>query len=151
MIIEERFANKIKQVDDCWLWQGYLYHGYGKFKVDDKLIAAHRFAYELYIGKIPKGMEVDHSCHNKDATCTLGDLCKHRSCVNPEHLEAVTGAENKRRSPLWMGNRTECKYGHGELTFYLKQRQCITCRRENDKIRQQLIRQRKRLAHAVAN
>ena len=142
--------NLVKKQDGCWLWQGYLYHGYGKFRVGGRLIAAHRWSYEMFVGEIPDGNEIDHTCHNKDETCRVGDLCKHRSCVNPGHLEAVTGAENKRRSPLWLGNRTHCKNGH-ELVAYGNQRQCRICLRERDKVYQRLRRQRKRLAHANAD
>lgn len=45
---------------------------------------AHRIAYELYKGKIPDGLTVDHLCFN-------------RLCQNPQHLEAVTFEENARR------------------------------------------------------
>ncbi len=48
-------------------------------------------------GKIPNGYNIDHLCHNVDKTCMGGNLCKHRRCVNPEHLEAVTAKVNVRR------------------------------------------------------
>lgn len=44
---------------------------------------AHRFSYEAHKGPIPEGLEIDHVCRN-------------RSCVNPEHLRAVTRRENMR-------------------------------------------------------
>lgn len=136
MTIEERFLNLVKKTDSCWQWQGYLYHGYGKFKVDKKLVAAHRLAYELYVGKIPVDHQIDHTCHNVDSTCVDGDTCLHRSCVNPAHLEPVTGAENKRRSPQWMGNKTVCKRGH-EFMQGSRQRRCYSCERMTPQQRRQ--------------
>jgi len=47
-------------------------------------VRAHRFAYELLVGPIPEGMDLDH-------------VCGVRLCVWPEHLEPVTHAENLRR------------------------------------------------------
>ena len=133
--VERRFMNLVKKQGDCWLWQGYLYHGYGKFRVNTRLIAAHRWAYEMFIGEIPEDMEVHHECGV-------------RNCVNPNHLRAVSGAENKHLSPTWLGNRSHCKRGH-ELTLIYGQRQCVICRRESDRLSHQRRRQEKRLANAT--
>lgn len=48
-------------------------------------VTAHLWIYELLHGPIAKGLRVDH-------------LCEIKRCVNPDHLEAVTNAENVKRS-----------------------------------------------------
>ena len=78
---------------------------------------AHRVAYELQVGPIPVGLQLDH-------------LCRVRSCVNPAHLEPVTSAENTRRGLRAM--KTHCPQGHpyaGEnlLIRPTGQRRCRTC------------------------
>lgn len=66
----------------CWLWlAGVNRSGYGHFSVKSVSKLAHRAAYELFVGKIPRGLGLDH-------------LCRVRSCVNPAHLEPVTQKEN---------------------------------------------------------
>lgn len=65
----------------CWLWQrGKTSAGYG----ENRGQYAHRYYYQVYKGKITDGFDLDHLCHV-------------RSCVNPDHLEAVPHAINCRR------------------------------------------------------
>jgi hypothetical protein len=67
----------------CWLWTGSTNGRYGHIRLQKKLRRVHRIAYEFCIGPIGNN-EIDHLCNNK-------------LCLNPEHLEAVTGFENRRR------------------------------------------------------
>jgi hypothetical protein len=88
----ERFWLKVDRQDqgECWRWTGAVAGGYGRFwigpgRARGRPVQAHRFAYELLVGPIPDGLTIDHLCLNK-------------LCVNPAHMEPVTGAENSRRA-----------------------------------------------------
>jgi hypothetical protein len=73
----------------CWMWTGNVNdvgpgYGYGTLSKGAKRIMAHRFSYELHGGTLIRGQQIDH-------------LCSRPACVNPEHLEQVTVAENRKR------------------------------------------------------
>jgi hypothetical protein len=91
----------------CWQWTGKLHpDGYGVIDVTlsrnlRRPRMVHRVAYELFVGPVPSGLQLDH-------------LCRNRACFNPEHLEPVTQQENIRRG-LFGILRTHCRHGH-ELT-----------------------------------
>jgi len=127
MTLQERFEEKYIPVTEsgCWLWTAYCSKdGYGKFhsnRLDNTL--AHRVSYEMYKGKIPEGMQIDH-------------LCKVRCCVNPDHLEPVTQQENIRRGETGINFRsvTHCPKGHAydEANTSFKKsgaRRCNACAR----------------------
>lgn len=108
----------------CWLWfEPNTPKGYVQIYRDGRMRRAHRWYYEQAFGLIPVGLEIDH-------------LCNVRACVNPWHLEAVTQAENIRRSVVRRVRRTAPKCGH----FYgptvlrangYKARWCPICQRES--------------------
>jgi hypothetical protein len=106
----------IRQPDGCWLWAGKdgTKDGYGKFRPSPghPNHMAHRWAYQAFKGPIPDGMQIDHLCHTNDSACPGGPDCRHRRCVNPDHLEPVTGSENTLRQRHAERLRTECPQGH---------------------------------------
>lgn len=97
---EELFWESVdKNVDgDCWHFTGHVAkHGYGYFALGNAgNMLAHRYAYELVVGPVPAGLDLDHLCHSRDLDCP-GGACLHRRCVNPAHLEPVSRRENLAR------------------------------------------------------
>ena len=92
----------IDSTTGCWNWNGSIgSNGYGVARVERTSKTAHRFIYEQEVGPIPDGLELDHTCRN-------------RQCVNPKHLEPVTHSENMVRSmPFTPRVFTGlCKEGH---------------------------------------
>lgn len=104
-----------KTVEDrgCWLYVGARKpSGYAAIGNGGSVRNGHRLVYELLVGPIPSGMELDH-------------LCRVRECVNPAHLEPVTRNENGRRA-----RKTHCKRGHekSEANIYTSKRGIRHCR-----------------------
>lgn len=121
--LDVRFWAKVSIPDnplDCWLWTAALNpgNGYGVIQVSSgKRDYAHRLSYELSMGTIGDGLEIDHVCRN-------------RQCVNPLHLQAVPHSVNVRRRPI--SAVTACPQGHpysgDNLYEYKGHRHCVTCR-----------------------
>jgi len=86
----ESFQKKytVNEETGCWEWSGALGNGgYGQFGIpliDGTYVSssAHKFAYELKNGVVPKGLVIRHKCHR-------------RNCVNPDHLSVGTNADNQ--------------------------------------------------------
>lgn len=149
---EERFWEKVDKSDGCWLWNAAIStSGYGHFRYEKKVREAHLVSYMLLVGDIPEGMQLDHTCHTNDATCKGGVSCVHRRCVNPSHLQPVTGPENMRRglSGIRGREKTHCPDGHPydeANTLYIERgngynRMCRACARNRARERRQRERE----------
>lgn len=112
--------------NDCWGWTDVLSKaGYAYLAVDGRKggkVLVHRLLYELMIGPIPDGKELDH-------------LCRNRWCVRPDHQEPVTRRINLLRGQtIAMRNAvaTHCIHGHpfdeANTYWYKGCRQCRRCR-----------------------
>ena len=125
-----RFWSKVDASGDCWEWIAATNElDYGQYVPgDNKKVKAHRFAYELLVGAIPKGLELDH-------------LCRNHRCVNPDHLEPVTHRVNMLRGygiTRRAASATHCPKGHKYSTantYISKQgyRSCRLCRAESSR------------------
>lgn len=114
-----RFDLKWKQVGQCHVWQGPLdKDGYGTFFLRRKGRRAHRVGYFSMHGPVPQGMIINHTCRNP-------------SCVNPQHLQAVSIVDNTMKDSASMGyinsQKTHCPQGHPYDRKYGKQRYCSVC------------------------
>lgn len=125
--------------DDCWLWTSCLTKGgYGAVRWTGKKRRAHRVVYEIVIGSIPEGMQLDH-------------LCRVRHCVNPAHLEPVTPLENFLRGESFAAvfrRSTTCVKGHPFDAYNGRARLCRTCRRQANVAYRLRIKESKRVDQA---
>lgn len=119
----------------CWEWGGRrTSKGYGALKVERRETRAHRLAFEMFVGPIPDGLEIDH-------------LCRNRACVNPDHLEAVDHHTNLLRGDTLAHRHAiavSCPFGHPydeENTVIVRradpsrpvERRCRACKRRRDR------------------
>lgn len=102
----KRFLDKVSKTKECWNWlAGLNSYGYGQYKFCGKPISAHRFSYIAFVGYVPKGLLVCHTCDN-------------RKCVNPKHLWLGTEYDNA-QDCVSKGRQTRARgvlNGHAKLS-----------------------------------
>lgn len=147
--LKDRYQQAVdirNDTDSCWLWKGKhrKLRQYPGFKINGKSILVHRWAYEHFVGPIPRGLLVDHLCNNNN-------------CSNPWHLEPKTSQANTLRGETPArknAEKTHCVNGHpfdetNTLYEHMRgtgkiYRQCRTCTRIRSIIRKRRYRERLR-------
>lgn len=125
----EQLWSKVRKTRGCWIFEGAKSNGYGHIGIGGRggrTVRAHRLAWELEHGPIPRGLFVLHSCDN-------------RACVR--HLFLGTQRDNlldmaaKRRHHKQQ--LTHCPAGHAysaENTYvYRGWRYCRECHRSHSR------------------
>lgn len=96
-MVHTTFWSKVDKTGDCWIWlSSKSEKGYGVFYAGGRTIRAHRVAWELVNGPIPRGMLLDHKCHRP-------------SCVNPSHMRIASNTENQYNSKRRIDNASGLK------------------------------------------
>jgi len=138
--LRDLFHARVNIDEGCWTWIGHRDRdGYGILslrtsRTERRYIRAHRLAYELYVGPLKPGLVIDH-------------LCRNTSCVNPQHLDQVSIAQNVLRGngvTAVNARKTHCQHGHEytpENTIFIQSgRNCRACKRMSDKARTEIRR-----------
>ena len=114
-------SDKFTIGDNCWEWTAAKQKGYGAVTIKRKVYRAHRVIYELLVGPIPEGLDLDH-------------LCRNRACIRPSHLEPVSRGENIRRGSSHIAQQsaqTHCVHGHefteANTSWWKGHRSCRVC------------------------
>ena len=132
---------KVEITDSCWLWTAsHLPKGYGQFTPSGKgsRVYAHRWSWEYFNGQsIPPGLDVCHTCDVP-------------ACVRPDHLFVGSRSDNmqdaiaKGRFVKSNSLKTHCRHGHpfdeGNTRMKGSERVCLTCHREQAKLRMRRLR-----------
>lgn len=102
---EDVFEDRIEKTPTCWLWTGGKNgYGYGIFILPgEKKVRAHRYSYEHFIGPIPEGKIILHTCDNPP-------------CVNPAHLRVGTKADNNKDTSIKRRHNYGLNHWNGKLS-----------------------------------
>lgn len=117
--LEKTLKKYSYDVGTCRLWmRSTNLRGYGELGYKGYSTSVHIHAYKLWRGEVPKDMTVNH-------------LCRHKACINPDHLEVTSRIQNKIKGAK---RNLICLNGHrllqNSIICYFKktgQRECKKC------------------------
>lgn len=122
----KRFFNKVdvKSKEECWNWLASSRgKGYGAFKLNGKVVDAHRVSWILHNGEIPENIFICHKCDNP-------------SCVNPDHLflgthsDNMNDAYNKKRLKIPDNSKNIFQLGHVPINRSISKEESIKIKNE---------------------
>lgn len=144
----------LKELGGCIFGSSISQFGYSRKTKNGKTYQSHRLVWEELYGEIPKGMVIDHVCHNvaiANDMCLGEKFCIHRSCINPAHLRMITSQENQLEGLNGLRNRKYCKNGHELAVVGVSPRNrntgrtnlcCNECTRINNRASQRRYREK---------
>lgn len=97
---------KVNQTNGCWTWAGsHTADGRPQVNYESRPWYVYRLLYTWFVGPIPDGATLDHTCDNG-------------RCVNPTHCVPASNSDNVRRGlAVRYAGRTACPAGHPRETF----------------------------------
>jgi hypothetical protein len=96
------FLSKMRGKRGCWIYPGTIdTGGYKSVKHNGKKIGAHRVAYMVGAGKIPKGKYVCHHCDTP-------------ACVRPSHLFVGSAKDN------YLDAKAKRRHTHGDKCWRVR-------------------------------
>jgi hypothetical protein len=131
------YTEFVAEMTDCIIWHKSIRNtGYGQTYFRGKVMKAHKAAWIEANGEVPEGFVLDHICHNEaveHGECKGGFTCKHRACVNLDHLRLASQSENVMAGIHNIDNRSRCNQGHlfeGNIMVRKSgKRECAECNR----------------------
>lgn len=91
MTLLEQFLASVpsRDPDACWPWAGSLTKdGYGRLGYQSRTWASHRLVYEILVGPIPEGLQIDH-------------LCRNRACASGGEMHFVRPGRPEKPTRIW--------------------------------------------------